>query len=207
MNRSVFIKLMIFVSLAVPCSAKVKTTNPYALQEGDIVFSSSALGQGEAIIAATGSPHTHCGIVIQHKGRLMVLEAVQPVGITSVEAFISHSNSGTFKAMRINAAPTPEAYRKARAWAVAQIGRNYDPRFLWDDNNLYCSELVWKIYQKAGLRLCEPKRFRDYNLKQPAVRKIIDQRFGGMDRVPMDEMVVAPSDIAASRLLVEVPRK
>jgi len=207
MIRYVFIRLIVLLGLVVPCVAKIKDRNPYLLQEGDIVFSSSARGQGEAIIAATGSRYTHCGIVIRHSGRLMVLEAVQPVGITTLEAFISHSSPGTFKAMRINAAPTPESYRKARAWAVAQIGRNYDPRFLWDDTNLYCSELVWKIYQKAGLELCAPRSFSDYDLEKPVVRKIIQQRFGGMHRVPMNEKVVAPSDIAASPLLAEVPRK
>jgi uncharacterized protein YycO len=147
------------------------------------------------------------GIVIKHAGRLMVLEAVQPVGITTVESFISHSRPGTFFAMRANTAPTPESYRKARTWGMAQIGRNYDPRFLWDDHNLYCSELVWKIYQKSGIELCPLRRFRDYDLNKPSVRKTIKQRFGGMDRVPMDEKVVAPSDIAASELLSEVPRK
>ncbi|RYD47977.1 MAG: peptidase, partial [Verrucomicrobiaceae bacterium] len=45
------------------------------IREGDIVFTSSELGQGEAIIAATGSPYTHCGVVFEKNGKLMVLEA------------------------------------------------------------------------------------------------------------------------------------
>lgn len=207
MRISIFTRILICMASAGVCAAQAKTSNPYQLQEGDIVFSSSVRGQGEAIIAATGSRHTHCGIVIKHAGRLMVLEAVQPVGITTVESFISHGRPGTFFAMRANIAPTPESYRKARTWGMAQVGRNYDPRFLWDDHNLYCSELVWKIYQKSGIELCPLRRFRDYDLNKPSVRKTIKQRFGGMDRVPMDEKVVAPSDIAASELLSEVPRK
>lgn len=202
-----FIWMQVCAMFVILSAAGAKTVNPYQLREGDIVFSSSVRGQGEAIIAATGSRHTHCGIVVRHEGRLMVLEAVQPVGITTLEAFISRSRPGTFLAMRANTAPAPESYRKALDWAVKQIGRDYDPRFSWGDRNLYCSELVWKIYQKAGIRLCEPRRFRDYDLDQPAVRKIIQQRFGGMHRVPLDEKAVAPSDIAASGLLSEVPRE
>jgi hypothetical protein len=174
------------------------------LQEGDIVFSSSERGQGEAIIAATGSPYTHCGIVFEKDGKMMVLEAVQPVGVVTLERFMTLSEPGTFTAKRLKTTVTPALYQKARAWAQQQMGRNYDARFLWDDTNLYCSELVWKIYQKAGVELCPPRKFRDYDLEKPAVRKIIQQRFGGMDRVPMDEKVVAPSDIAGSTELMEV---
>lgn len=178
----------------------------YALQEGDIVFSGSSLGQGSAIIAATGSPYTHCGIVIQQNGRLMVLEAVQPVGVTTLEDFMAHGRPESFTARRLKAAVAPAAYRTARVWATAQIGRNYDVRFRWDDQLLYCSELVWKIYQRAGVELCQPRRFRDFHLQRPAVRRMIEQRYGSIDRLPLDEKVVAPSDLAASPLLEEAPR-
>ena len=187
--------------------AFAKDANPFQLKEGDIVFSSSKRGQGEAIIAATASPYTHCGIVFEQDGKLMVLEAVQPVGVTTLDRFVSLSAPGTFTAKRLRTAVTPSLYQKARAWANSQIGRNYDARFLWDDTNLYCSELVWKVYQKAGVELCPPRKFSDYDLNKPAVKKIINQRFGSIDRVPMNEKVVAPSDIAASAMLMEAPRK
>lgn len=179
---------------------------PLAFREGDILFTSSARGQGEAIIAATGSPYTHCGIVFEKEGVLMVLEAVQPVRVTPLREFIAHGAPGKFAAKRLRQPIAPAEYRKARSWATQQVGRDYDIRFGWDDERLYCSELVWKIYQKAGVELCAPRRFRDYQLERPAVRKIIEERFGGMERVPMDEKVVAPSDLAASPLLMDVPR-
>lgn len=184
-----------------------KETKAYDLREGDIVFSSSEAGQGEAIIAATASPYTHCGIVFLRNGRLMVLEAVQPVRASTLEDFMARGKPEGFTAKRLKTTVTPEAYQKARAWAEAQIGRNYDVRFAWDDGKLYCSELVWKVYQHAGVELCPTRKFRDYDLQRPAVKKIIEQRYGGMDKLPLDEKVVAPSDIAASNLLVEVPRK
>lgn len=176
------------------------------LREGDVVFTGSARGQGEAIIAATGSPYTHCGIVFQSDGKLMVLEAVQPVGVVSLEEFKSRSKPGLFLARRLKSPLAPADYQKARAWAEAQIGKNYDGRFLWDDGNLYCSELVWKIYARGGVELCAPRKFRDYELQKPSVKKLIDQRFGGMERVPLDEKVVAPSDLAGSTLLEDVAR-
>ncbi len=174
------------------------------LREGDIVFSASAAGQGEAIIAATGSIYTHCGVVYNKDGKLMVLEAVQPIGTVSLEDFKSRGKPGTFAARRLKSPLTPDAYRHAREWAEAQVGKNYDIRFQWGDDKLYCSELVWKIYRHAGVELCAVRRFRDYDLRKPSVRKIIDERFGGMEHVPMDEKVIAPSDLAASSLLMEL---
>jgi hypothetical protein len=191
--------LIAFGSLPAIAGAEVP-----ALREGDILFTGCERGQGEAIIAATRSPYTHCGVVIVHEGKFMVLEAVQPVRISTLAAFIANGGKKHFVAKRLKMPVKPDAYRKAREWAAAQVGRDYDLRFGWDDERLYCSELVWKIYQKAGVELCAPKRFRDYDLGKPAVRKIIEERYGGMRRVPLDEKVVAPSDLAASELLVEV---
>ncbi len=193
--------------IATLCLLGAKETKAYDLREGDIVFSSSAVGQGEAIIAATASPYTHCGIVFVKDGKLMVLEAVQPVCASALEDFMARGKPEGFTARRLKTIVAPEAYRKARTWAEAQIGRDYDARFGWDDKKLYCSELVWKVYQHAGVELCPPRKFRDYDLQRPAVKRIIEQRYGSMDKLPLDEKVVAPSDIAASELLVEVPRK
>lgn len=197
----------VLVMLAGPSALAEKQEQPFALQEGDIVFSSSRIDQGQAIMAATASSYTHCGIVFVKDGKFMVLEAVQPVGVITLEGFMSRSDPGTFTARRLKTAVTPDSYRKARVWAEAQIGHDYDMRFAWDDKKLYCSELVWKVYQRAGVKLCDLRKFRDYDLRKPEVKRIIDQRYGGMEHLPLDEAVVAPSDIAASPQLTEVPRK
>jgi hypothetical protein len=190
---------------ACSCVAETEGLTSRKWQDGDIIFSSSAQGQGEAIIAATGSPFTHCGMVFSKDGKWRVLEAVQPVGSVSLADFISRSTSGKVTVRRLKSPFSAASQSRARAWAEAQIGKNYDPRFLWDDGNLYCSEYVWKAFQHGGVELCTPRHFRDYDLGKPVVRKIIMQRFGGMAKVPLDEQVVAPSDLAASALLVDVP--
>jgi uncharacterized protein YycO len=176
-----------------------------ALQEGDIVFSGSIRDQGGAIMAATGSPYTHCGIVFMKDGKPMVLEAVQPVGIVSLEDFKLRGKPGTFMARRLKTPLVPANYQVARTWAAEQIGKNYDAKFLWDDDKLYCSELVWKTYQRAGVELCQLRRFSDYQLGDPKVKKVIEERYGAVEKMPMDEKVVAPSDLAGSPLLVEIP--
>ena len=186
--------------MVVACSAAAD-----ALRDGDIVFSSSAAGQGEAVMAATGSHHTHCGVVFLKDGRAMVLEAVEPVGVVPLGAFISRSAPGTFLARRLKNPLAPAGFATALAWGEAQIGKKYDLQFRWDDERMYCSELVWKIYEKAGIRLCKPSRFQDYDLSKPSVKKVIEERYGSIEKMPKDEKVVAPSDLAASPLLVDVP--
>lgn len=178
----------------------------YALQEGDIVFHGNAGEQCDAIREATGSPYTHCGVVFEKDGRLMVLEAVQPVRVTTVEAFQQRSLPGSFHARRLKQPADPAAINKAKAWGSKQTGRNYDYLFGWEDGALYCSELVWKAYQQAGIELCEPRRFHDYRLDSPKVKAIVAKRYGSADKLPRDEPVVAPGDLAGSPLLVEVPR-
>jgi len=178
----------------------------YALREGDIVFHGGAGEQCDAVREATGSPFTHCGVVFEKDGRLMVLEAVQPVRVTTVEAFQQRSLPGTFHARRLKTPPAADAVARAKAWGSRQIGRNYDHLFGWHDGALYCSELVWKAYAKAGIELCPPRRFHDYRLDHPKVKAVIAKRYGSADRLPRDEPVVAPGDLADSPLLVEVPR-
>ena len=99
--------------LATSSLAVANDANSFLLQEGDIVFSSSRHGQGEAIIAATASPYTHCGIVFEQDGKLMVLEAVQPVGVTTLGTFVSLSTPGTFTAKRLRNTVTPIALSKS----------------------------------------------------------------------------------------------
>ena len=179
---------------------------PYALQEGDILFHGTPGQQADAIRGATGSPYTHCGVVFQENGQLLVLEAVQPVRTTTIEEFEKRGTPGTFHAKRLKSPPDAAGIEKAMAWGKKQLGLNYDARFQWGDDKLYCSELVWKAFNEAGVKLCEPRRFKDYKLDHPAVKPVIEQRYGSADKLPKDEPVVAPGDLADSKLLEEVPR-
>jgi len=178
----------------------------YQLAEGDIVFQANISPQHEAIRQATGSPYTHCGVVFRRGGKLVVYEASQPVRATTIETFQSRSLRGTFLARRPKVPLDPGALATARRWSENQLGRRYDFRFLWNDETLYCSEFVWKAYEKAGVTLCPTRRFRDYHLHAPAVARVIKERYGSADRLPGEEPVVSPGDLAVSDMLVDVPR-
>ena len=110
----------------------------------------------------------------------------------------------TFTARRLKLPLAPAAMKAGRDWATAQVGKDYDHRFLWSDDAIYCSELVWKIYQHAGVELCKPRQFRDFHHDDPKVKKDIEQQFGSMDKLPREEKVVAPSDLLTSPITLQI---
>ena len=86
---------------------------------------------------------------------------------------------------------------------LTHIGKPYDLRFEWSDTKMYCSELVWKIYQSgAGITLAKPRAMESYRLGHPTVRALVTARWG--DSVNWKEQMVAPSDLAQSTLLTTV---
>lgn len=187
---------------------KGKKEAPYqGLQTGDIVFQDTGGYQGAAVRAATNSDYTHCGVVFEANETPYVLEAVQPVSVTTLELW--RTRSKIFHALRLKDQSKlhPKSVSKALEWGQRQLGKDYDLLFQWDDDDLYCSELVWKIYQRAtGIELSQPKSFQSYFLDDPAVQKVIEDRYGDLSALPRDEPVVAPSDLAESPFLIEVPR-
>ena len=64
-------------------------------REGDIVFQTSGSGQSLAIQLATHSPYSHCGILIEKNGQLLVFEAVQPVKFTPIDQWIKRAIIGS----------------------------------------------------------------------------------------------------------------
>jgi uncharacterized protein YycO len=176
-------------------------------QDGDIIFTKTEGRQAIAVEAATASPWTHTAVIFLDQGKPMVLEAVQPVQIISLDAYMRRSGGKSvheFKRLKDTSAIKPEALKLASAWAKKHVGKNYDGRFQWSDTTLYCSELVWKVFHEcAGIELCDVKKVKDYNLEHPKVKQLIIKRFGSVNKLDLEEKIVAPSDIYDSELLVE----
>jgi len=146
----------------------------------------------EAIKIASDSPYSHCGIVSVEEGSIYVIEAVGPVRKIPLDDWIENGG-GRFTAMRLKegipvaAVPAAERY----------LGLPYDRLYEWDDNKLYCSELVYKAFEDGcGIELCQLRFFESYNI-EPVNRAVI-QRYG---YVPAGQMVVTPGDLAGSALL------
>jgi hypothetical protein len=177
-----------------------------ALQPGDLVFHRSTSRQSEAIARATHSPLTHVGVVLEHEGTLQVFEAVQPVGWAAVDVWIARGAPDTLLVKRLrdaDAVLVPATLARMAALAATWEGRSYDAAFAWSDEQLYCSELVHKLYARAAsVELGALQRLVDFDLADPTVATALRARYG--DRPPLQEVVLSPAALAADPRLVDV---
>lgn len=179
--------------------------SPPQVQDGDLVFHRSRSRQSQAIALATGSQLTHVGVVVHQDGESLVLEAVQPVKLTPYADFVNRGVPGTLELRRLRQAEevlTPEARQQMLTLGETWLGTDYDSRFSWSDEQLYCSELVYKLFDRgAGVQLGTPRPMGEYPLGEPEVRRQAEERWGA--ELPLDELVISPADIAASERLYE----
>lgn len=177
------------------------------LQEGDVVFQTSNSGQSKAIQLATGSKFSHCGIIVKVDGKLKVVEAVQPVKITEFKDWVKRGNNSYYevKRLRDQTLVNEESKKQLHLEFKKLIGVNYDIYFDWSDKEIYCSELVWKLYKRAfNIEICPLHQLNEYNLDHPAVKKKLQERYG--NNIPLTEKMVSPADIYNSTLLESVKR-
>lgn len=186
---------------------KAPSKSKSQFQEGDIIFQSSMSGQSHAIQLATNSKYSHCGILLKNKqGELQVLEAVQPVKFTPIKEFIRRGDDQHYVVKRLSNSQsilTDSIKNEMHNLAMAFLDKDYDLKFEWSDEKMYCSELVWKIYERTtGLRLGEPQPLKSYSLDNQVVKKKMEERYG--KDIPWNEPMVAPSTIFDFEKLEEV---
>jgi hypothetical protein len=178
------------------------------IKDGDLIFHTSLSAQSKAIQLATKSKYSHCGIIYKKNGQYFVFEAVQPVKFTPLDKWIARGKNGHYVIKRLKNADkilTAETLKKMKREGEKFIGKDYDLTFEWSDEKIYCSELIWKIYQRAaGIEIGKLARLRDFDLTSELVRKKMQERYG--DKIPMDELVISPSAIFDSELLMTVKR-
>jgi len=181
----------------------------YAPRDGDIAFQVSTSRQSEAIQRATGSRWSHLGIVHLVDGAPLVFEAVGPVRDTPLAEWIARGKDGEVVIKRLRDAErllTPAARDQLLAVGRRWRGRPYDLVFAWSDDELYCSELVWKLYHRTlGLAIGDTQRLGDLDLTHPVVQRKLHERYG--DAIPLDETVITPGAIFDSPLLETVWRR
>jgi uncharacterized protein YycO len=176
------------------------------LQNGDIIFHTSNSGQSKVIQLATGSEFSHCGIIYKEEQKTYVIEAVQPVKKTPFEEFVKRGENNIYVVKRLKNADSilsASVLRDMKKEAQKMIGKNYDSEFGWTDNQIYCSELVWKVYQRAaGIELVKLKKLRDYDFSNREVQSTLNKRYN--NGIPWEDPMISPGDIFESPHLITV---
>lgn len=188
------------------------TTRPVtdsSLHDGDIIFQTSRSAQSIAVQQATHSPYSHCGLIVKRNGNWYVLEAVQPVKFTVLDKWIERGKGGDYIIKRlINADKilTPSATNSMDTVANTFISKDYDIYFGWDDDKIYCSELIWKIYKRSiGISIGNTQKLRDMDLSGNVVKQKMFERY--KNKVPLNDTVITPVAIFNSPLLTTVSYK
>ena len=187
------------------CAASCQSHN-FPLREGDLVFQSFSSPQTRAIQLATKSRFSHMGIILRHDDTLIVYEAVGPVKFTSISDWIDRDPGEHFVVKRLKNAEnilTKENLEKLERVAASFKGRPYDFAFNWSDEKIYCSELVWKIYDRAlGIEVGGLRKMKDFDLSSREVQMKLEERYP--NGVPLEETVISPQDVFQSDALATV---
>lgn len=175
---------------------------PEEYKNGDILFIKCKSDLSSPIQLATRSEYTHCAMFWSIKNKPFVVEAYSEVELTPFHQFMQNREGKLLLVKRLKNHLhyfTKEVERAIEAQWFNWMAKPYDGYFRWSDDRLYCSELVYKLYLKAGFQLCSPKTLDQYALDSPEVKAELETRYNG--RVPMHEFMVAPVDLVHSKHL------
>lgn len=176
----------------------------YQPKDGDIIFQSSQSSQSKAVEQATNSPYSHMGIIFIKNGKPYVFEAGSKVTYTPLKSFIERGKKRNYVIKRLKDHNLSlKETNKLKLVAKTFENKPYDIWFGWNDNYIYCSELVWKIYNRAlNLKIGQLQNIKDFNLSSAAVKQKLKARYG--DKVPFQETVISPVAMFNSPLLITV---
>jgi uncharacterized protein YycO len=181
-------------------------THNNILKDADLIFQTSLSRQSKAIQLASKSVYSHCGLIFKDEGVFYVYEAVQPVKRTLLEKWIAKGQGGHYVIKRLknaNQILTSETILKIKQNCEQWMGKNYDLCFEWSDDKIYCSELIWKAYQRStGIEIGKLQQLKDFDLSNEAVKAKMTERYG--KNIPLNEIVISPSALFESNLLVTV---
>jgi len=190
-------------------SSSISGGNESQIKDGDVIFQTSQSSQSKAIQLATKSKYSHCGIVYKDGNEFNVYEAVQPVKSTPLNKWIARGESGKYIVKRLKNADdilTPAVLKKMKQEGEKFKGKDYDGLFGWNDEKIYCSELVWKIYKRgAGIEVGKLEKLKDFDLSSDIVKNTMKQRYG--NNIPLNETVVSPMAVFESNLLETIIEK
>ena len=170
-------------------------------KEGDLVFQSLPHADlVDAIEAVTKSPWSHCGILVKREGHWFVAEAIGEVRYTPLYVWIVRGRRSCIDSYRVTNLP-PQNALKIQAGVDKLLGTPYDFRYAPDDSEIYCSELVYKVYDRElGIKIGNWEKLGALNWKP--MEKFIRGMEGG--RLPLDREMITPVGLTRSPNVVRV---
>lgn len=151
-----------------------KTSTP-VLKDGDIIFQTSRSEQSQVILIASKSLYTHTGIIKHNPKGTMVIEAIGPVKETPLKDWVARGKNGLYAVYRyknLNRLQSEKLFKELKAF----YGKSYDVYFSFNNDKIYCSELVRDGYKAIGINLGKEEKIGDLLINVPKVEKLILKR-------------------------------
>jgi hypothetical protein len=196
-------RLALALCLAVACAncSAGKPSAVYEAKEGDIIFQSFPANPLTVTIeGVTRSRLSHCGIVHKDGENWVVMEAIGPVQKTPLDSWIARGRDARYEVYRLRKKYqkfVPAFMREAKKF----MGRPYDIHYTFDDQKIYCSELVFKAYGlAAGENLGKIEALGDLQWRDHV--DFIKQIEGG--DVPLERQMITPKSLAKAPQLHRV---
>jgi uncharacterized protein YycO len=172
-----------------PPSTPRAAASPLVLQTGDVLLQTSRSSRSLLIQRASRSKYSHVGLVEVTPHGIYVVEAIAPVSRTPLAAWAAR---GVGRAVTVLRPKGLDAATRGRVLAEASrhLGKPYDARYRWDDETLYCSELVVKAFERgAGVVVGRQQRVAELALAPP--ERALVKRLGGND----SQILVTPGSL------------
>ncbi len=169
-----------------------------AIEAGDILLQPLKCWSCSLIEQQENSEFSHVGIYL---GQDQVAEAYfDKVKIVSLAEFMKKTDPARFVLVRRLVVQPDEFERKLRLEVDKLLGLTYDRWFLWNNDKIYCSELVYKVLAPiVELRDLSPKEMLfDVNPEH------WDRYF--RDQTPRGQLGISPEDFNLSSDFISVEK-
>ena len=172
------------------------------LMEGDIIVQDIQNATGDLMREAMPAEWTNIGIIFRRDadGAMVVMDVIGKVRLTPLPEWISAGRENKVALYRLKDGENqlvPKNVKKLRVACKPFKSTPADRYFGWSDDELYSSELVWKVYQNGlGISLCPLRKLNTLSLGGEKVKPLITKKYGAV--VPATEYAVTIADIYSS---------
>ena len=184
-NSENLMKKLLLISLVLLCGSCRRGGDLSDLREGDILFIETRSFQSKFIKLGMMSIWSHCGIAVNTPEGVQIMEADTTVRILPVKRFIDKSVGKKYIIKR------PQQQLSQPIDQAEWLGRWYDLVFSFENEEVYCSELVWLIYKAQGIELCPPVKINEHFMVRfkPLQRALAERG------ISPEQEAVAPCDL------------
>lgn len=178
------------------------------VMEGDLLFQIDTSEQCMAFGNATHSKYNNIGMIFirPHDKMYMVLETKDSVHVMPLTEWVNRGQGQHVVLMRLknsNMYLTDKKTEVLKKGMKTFKGKLNDHYFRWTDDEIYCSEMVWKIYHYAlKIDLSTPRKLSEFDLSGPLVKQEMKNKYG--NDIPKNEQVVSPDDLMRSDKLEKI---